>query len=214
MKLLKLLAIPVLALALLVTTPTQLDAIPETHSKTVTQVLDSLSRLTGVNENGDTVFVCTAWSIGPKQFVTAAHCTPDAIEVNGHEFPVYLELDGIPAVVLKRSFPTDLATLLGEIRKPALEIREEPLSRFEEVKAAGFGHGFPRPLVTEHRVMILGISLGDDVWPGTVFMHPFVGGMSGGVIFDNDGKVVGVVQRASPYIGFGIDSATLLAFLR
>ena len=44
-------------------------------------------------------------------------------------------------------------------------------------------------------------------------MGGFIGGMSGGPVFDINGDVVGVVQRGTEQIGYGVNTATLLEFL-
>ena len=170
-------------------------------------VRGSVARLTLETSGG--TYTCTAWSLAPRKFVTAAHCT-DALEMypDGR-----LMLDGRPAFILKEDDVTDLAILIADLVKPGLDIRTVVLDIGESVTAMGFGYGFTAPLLTRHTVQILNYTISPEIYPGTIFMGGFIGGMSGGPVFDINGDVVGVVQRGTEQIGYGVNTATLLEFL-
>lgn len=192
------------------------EPLPTPHTATDT-VLSSIVRLT--RTRGDRVYgICTAFAIAPKKFMTAAHCV-GVIEDpwEGVIEGVDIRLNNVVAFVVRVDVARDLALLLADTDLSALGFREEPLSVFEEVNAAGFGNGFTRPLVTTHIVQLLEYSLEDEdekTWPGTVFLHPFIHGMSGGPVFDKQGSIVGVVQRGGGEIAYAVSVQTIKEFMR
>lgn len=173
----------------------------------------SIVRLTLHSESSPEWWICTAFSIDNRKFMTAAHCVIPIDEDGEIMVGAELRANGMPTFVLKMDPALDLAVVVTDIVKPALQFRDEPLQRFEDVHAVGFGEGFLKPLFTDQRVMITDYTIAKGVAPGTVFMKPFIGGMSGGPVYDKDGLVVGVVQRASDSIGYGVSVETIKKFL-
>jgi S1-C subfamily serine protease len=149
--------------------------------------------------------------------MTAAHCIADNVQdMWGNNFQTHFTVDGLTATVIKVDHERDLAVVLVDEVKPSLEFRDEPLALYEDVNGIGFGYGLNDYLVTPNKAEILNYRIsieGKKSWPGTVFMGPFIGGMSGGPIIDKNGKVVGVVQAADSITAYGVNVATIQEFL-
>lgn len=168
------------------------------------KVRDSIARLTIVID-GEVDSVCTAWSVKANTYITAAHCTPI-----GATFVLDKEEE---ATILAIDPKHDLALIQSDYLMPALEIRKEPLRWLEEVEGIGYGGNFRLPIVTFNRVVSMGDKLSPSGPKGTIFMSPFVGGMSGGPVIDSNGKVVGICQQTNSTLGFGVDANTIIKFL-
>lgn len=185
-----------------------LPTVPTTPTLTATEiVLQSIVRVT-IDAGLAGTYTCTGFSIAPRKFYTAEHCTAPL-----QDNPGTLKVNGIPAFVISESEELDLAVIVADLDMPALTIRPEALQMYEAVQAAGFGYGFTRALVTSHSVMLLEYVLDADIYKGTIFLNGFIGGMSGGPVFDKNGQVVGMVQRGTENIGYGVSTATMIEFL-
>lgn len=164
----------------------------------------SILRLSIVNTNGEEEAVCTVWSIGPRKFLTAAHCI-----LNND---VYV-IDGREAIPIKIDKKKDMAILLADVVREALPIRDGTLTKGEIVHGVGYAEGLNEPVITDQKTSVLRIEIGDGPF-GNVFVGPFIQGMSGGPIVDEFGNVVGMVQATTPQLGFGVDSPTIEQFIK
>lgn len=178
---------------------------PVIHPTTVTIVeraLNSVGHIKGMSEGHE--YGCSAIAIAERKWLTAAHCMGEKMMLDGH-----------PAFMIAQDVSLDLAVIVSDYVKPALHIRVAPLTRQEEVIGLGFGYSWKYPTITRHRVMILDYTpWPGDVAPGTWFSGGFIGGQSGGAVIDVSGLVVGVIQRGDAQVGYGVNSAKILAFLR
>lgn len=194
--------------------PSSLILVPQTPTQTIptrslTDVVeDSIVRLTVVTPH-EGIYVCTGFSIDVRVFMTDQHCVQPL-----HEYPgSFLQANGRPAFVLKEDVEKDLALIIVDLVKPALVFNSIVLERGDYVQAIGYGDGFTKPTITNHTVMILNYTIDDGIYKGTIYLYPFIGGMSGGPVFNEFGEVVGIVQRSSQYIGYGVDVNSILEFL-
>jgi hypothetical protein len=180
------------------------------------EVAKSIVKLTGTDKSGErTYFSCTAFAIAPRKFMTAAHCTPGKVtDFMQNEYPVTLRIGFLEAFVIEMDERVDLAVIMADLVRPALPFRSEPLVLGENVIGVGHGYGFRDPQFTKHTVQSLNYTPDpEELVPGTWFLNPFIGGMSGGPIVDMQGQVVGVVQASSPILAYGVSVKTILEFL-
>lgn len=195
---------PAVPIALQVPTPVPVDPTPK--------VTQSIARLAGMGLFGGeqpVTWGCTAFSIAPRKYLTAAHCTAPLHQVVAGN----IKLDNRPAFIIAEDEVNDIAIVVADYVQPALTIRVEPLQRYDKVQAMGFGYAFLYPVRTDHIVMILNYSPAEGIAPGTMYLHPFAGGMSGGPVYDRNGDVVGMVQRSNEVLAYGIASDVLIDFL-
>lgn len=171
------------------------------------RVLQSVIHLTGTltDEGMIHVFGCSAFSIAPRKLMTAAHCIPSGL--------MTLFANKHPAYPIKIDVDRDLAILLWDVETPNLTFRQQPLSRYEPAIAFGYGYSMDYPTITHHTVMFTHYSPMESIWAGTWYMGGFIHGMSGGPITDLNGDVVGVVQRSSEQLGYGVSVETINEFL-
>ena len=146
---------------------------------------------------------CTAFAIDARKWMTAAHCIGREMMIDDH-----------PAFLVIQDKALDLAVVVSDYVRPALTIREEPLHPQEEVVGLGYGYSWKYPVITHHYAVLMNFSPLPDIAPGTWFNGGFIGGQSGGVLIDRAGLVVGVIQRSDYQYGYGVNSATMLEFLR
>lgn len=172
----------------------------------VSQTIRSVGHLTGTeDEQGMTVgYGCSAFSLAKRVFLTAAHCIGDN-----------MKLDGRTVAVVAVDKPNDLALIVSDESMPSLKVRHEPLGLDEEVLAVGYGYNMTFATVTRHRVLAVKTTPdAKEIAPGSWFANGFIGGMSGGPVVDTTGQVVGIVQRGSSQVGYGVDSDTISKFLQ
>lgn len=176
------------------------------------KIANSISRLAGNGMFGGeqpTEWYCTAFSIAPRKYLTAAHCTVPLHQVVAGS----IKLDGRPAFVVAEDEVNDLAIVVTDYVQPELTLRVAPVHKYDRVQAMGFGYAFKYPIRTDHIVLLLSYSPAEGIAPGTIYLHPFAGGMSGGPVYDGNGDVVGMVQRSGDTIAYGVASDVILEFL-
>lgn len=183
--------------------------------KVVDHTSASVIRVTGIktltdpreiyfNGGKDTYpYACTGFMVRPKEFLTAAHCISKTMFGDGVKVTTILKVDDY----------FDLALVELDTNKPALELRLEPVERFEEATGVGYGFGFGKLLVTRHLVTLVDYTPEPDLAPGIWFSNTFIGGMSGGPVVDNKGRVIAVIQRGGESAGYGVNTLTMRVFL-
>jgi S1-C subfamily serine protease len=171
----------------------------------------SILRLSGI-ETVDTIFGreegpygCTAFAVAPRKFMTANHC------VNGTQ----MKVDGRPFLLLKADKKTDLAVLIVDIDVPALRLSKTLAHRGDEVTGVGYAFAFDKLSFSINRVLFTNYDGGGVVtYPGMWVYGSYVGGMSGGPVLDQSGKVLGMVQQSNSGIGYGVEAGTIRDFLQ
>lgn len=180
--------------------------------KLVTKTEASVLRITG-EADFQTMFgiqhgtyVCSAFLVDDNLAVTAAHCIGEDMRT-----------DGVPIVrVIKKSDEVlDLAYIEVISGKHPLQLSEEAVKRGDELVGVGYGFGFDRPMYSAGKVLYVDYSPVKDgsMAPGIWIDSAYHGGMSGGPVVSQDGRVVGIVQQASDGIGYGVGSLLIKAFL-
>lgn len=156
--------------------------------------------------------VCTGFSINEtySYFFTAYHCLNNGTTTD-------LTIDGIPARLLYANQELDIAVITANLHKPAIHARAKALRKGEQIATLGHGYGLADTLFRAGYVAnpSLDLSASREFGPEFVghwlmFDTSYIAGMSGGPVFDLDGKVVGVVQRADGQSGFGVNMSTIL----
>lgn len=153
--------------------------------------------------------VCTAFSINQKAgyFQSDYHCVAEPDYLDG------MRIDGQPLTVVYANPALDLAVFQADLHKPALKRSKKKLEPGMNIATYGFGYGGTLPLFRAGVIAQLNYDLGPSYGPAhwLTFDQPFIGGMSGGPVFDLDGKVVGIVQLGDAESGYALPIETLFA---
>lgn len=171
-------------------------------------VANSLVRVTGTGPSGrvEDTWKCSGFTIATHRFLTAAHCL--------HKLEsALIKVDGVVAYLLAEDTYADLALLEADLDRIPLTLSDTPSKRGDQVMGAGFARGLFFPIFTTHAVEATWRSISNDAAPGTFYINPFLGGMSGGPVVDGRGYVVGMIQRSSPVLGYGVPGPTIIEFL-
>lgn len=172
-------------------------------SRTSAYVERSLVRISAAGR------VCTGFSISERRghVMTAHHCiiddggNPLPFEVNGYpSYPIYINPD------------YDLVVVWNVTPTPGLTYRRKALLRGSPVASLGFANSLPAPTLMAGEVSILEAPSEEGVWFGVNF--PFIPGMSGGPVFDSEGRVVSFAQRTDNVQGIGRPLSRLLALTK
>ena len=146
---------------------------------------------------------CSGFVVQSHIVLTANHCTDGDLVV-----------DGVPASLIKRDGENDLAILYVSTGKPSLSFRLTPVVRFEILTSIGYGYGLHTLTPLQNRVIMVNGDLESDGIPKGIIVAPgYIGGMSGGPVVDASGLVVGIIQRGSAQIGYGVPVSVILSFL-
>lgn len=171
----------------------------------VPKVEPSVVRLVGFHGEDESVSTCAAFSIhqATGYLLTAAHCLAPELSIHAPNGGKYV------ASVVWGSEALDLLVLQSGWHGKALRPRAPDMVRGLEAGALGHAYGLSTRYFAAGFVAYLG-ALPEweengmnwrDGW--LLISAPFIVGMSGGPIFDREGRVMGMVQRTSDRTGFG-----------
>ena len=170
--------------------------------QTVAQVKRSVVRIAYEKLSHAGEAACTAFVINSEKryAMTATHCLHDTMFV-----------DDKPAVAVFSVPALDVSIIEIRVFKPALVARTGKLKVGEEVAALGYGYGMLHPLAVFGRVSTLDMVIDEPDAKGAFLTmdRPVIMGMSGGPIFDSDGRVVAVAQRSDNRTGSGQPMSTV-----
>jgi len=140
---------------------------------------------------------CTGFIIDDERdfILTAAHC-------DGKE----LYADLAPTRVRAKDVKNDLMVLHVEgVDGPAMKLADKNPEIGEQVASYGFGAGWERPMFRLTHISDNNMTIPDiEGGPWIVLDAPFIGGQSGGAIFNSKGEVVSIVQRGTQGLGLGV----------
>ena len=181
-------------------------------SKVVTKIERSTVAIQIMDE-GTLETICTGFSIRDNVpfYMTAAHC----IVEDGNY------IDGKRAGIIYFDNQMDVVILVGSVGRPAVRPRKAELRVGAEVGAYGYGLGHERPFFragnvsdVNHPIPELSyyVQFGWPDWSREPFLivdQISIGGMSGGPIFDTDGRVVSLTQLG--FDAIGISASRMIA---
>lgn len=147
--------------------------------------------------------------------LTAYHCLKDIKldekgEVLETRINPYFQVDGLPSYVVKEWPDYDYVIIaLPILGKPSLDYRTKPVRKGLPVAALGFAYGLPTSTLLAGVVAAPEADWGPHERLLTMDRHS-IGGMSGGPMFDEEGRVVGVTQQTDDLTYVSRPLATLL----
>jgi S1-C subfamily serine protease len=164
------------------------------------RVEQSLVRITHRPASSKGQHVCAGFVIHElKGYVlTAEHChrytTQDENGEKVERINPYIQVDGTPSYVVRAWPDADLMVVaLTPATKPSLDYRRKPIRKGLPVAALGHAYALMTSTLLVGVVAVPEANWDKDGLWLTVDRHS-IGGMSGGPLFDEEGRVLGIMQ--------------------
>lgn len=147
---------------------------------------------------GEETAICTAFSINEAKhyFMTATHCAG-----------IEMKLDGVEAdtdrIILEDVEADIMIVAAKDLDRPALVLAKRDVRVGQPIAALGYAWGMALPAFRTGVASILGLIGPWDEQRYTVADFAFIGGMSGGPVVDQNGRVVSIVQLGTDGAGMG-----------
>ena len=144
--------------------------------------------------------ICTGFSINKTQgnILTAHHCLEDDTSA-----VVPFTINGKPSYVVQGYPEWDLAVIWSVDRIPGLTPRLKPIRQGLPIAAMGFAYTLPTLTLTQGVIAAPRASFAFHT-PWLLASFHYISGMSGGPVFDREGRIVSVVQKADDQTGIGL----------
>jgi S1-C subfamily serine protease len=160
---------------------------------------------------------CTAFSINDLRdyFLTAAHCFGKKMTIGGHEARlVYLD-DSSDLMVLMVPESGEVPAIKMAKLRDCQDGTRDYVCQGEEIGAMGYGLALAGPQFRPGWVAVTSMTISDWFGPSEYMLlnaFSYVPGMSGGPVFNHDGRLVGIVQWGDNrnYFGGGRTLAEIL----
>lgn len=139
--------------------------------------------------------ICTGFTIDAvREYVlTAQHCNGDKLTVDGKKAFVVWEHEAEDLMVLR----------VEKLERAALHASKKTLSTGLPLAALGYGYGLSEPLLRVGHIASSAQALPGLTGDWLIASISYIGGMSGGPVFDDQGAIIGIVQMSDPYVGIG-----------
>lgn len=199
-----------LALSLFVAAP----AMSSSWEGTAAKVKRSVQRMSITVEDvfGNTgEGTCTAFSINDLRdyFLTAAHCYSDlGMTVGGHEARLEYKDDASDLMIVMVPQSGEVPAIQMAKLRDCKDGTRDYVCQAEAIGSMGYGLGFDGPQFRLGYVAVPDIIIKEWFGPDEhqlLNSYTYVPGMSGGPVFNRDGKLVGIVQwgDSSGFFGGG-----------
>ncbi len=156
---------------------------------------------------------CTGIVIDHKAGIvlTADHCIPKGDYLNSLTVDDKIHIPQLATVVFENSiYDTAIIKVQTLEGKTDIEPRSTVVVMGMPIMAGGYGYGLKDYLIKVGVVSHPYLSVDDNQFPqGLIADFPFIPGMSGGPVVDDQGKLVGMVDASSELIGYAIDLRVL-----
>lgn len=166
----------------------------------MTMLRPAINVFTG--DEGMVESACTAFSINaPKNlFMTAAHCLGQDMKLDGHP---------VAGVFISERDDLMILQCYG-INAPSLRPSHKTMRKGTDIAAFGFGYGWTKAMFRHGEVAIPDMLINELHAHFLVTNFTIVGGMSGGPMVDDDGRVVSINQMGNYEVGLGRPLSVIL----
>jgi S1-C subfamily serine protease len=168
----------------------------------VDKIRESVVFLEALDAGDTPTGFCTGFVIDTKKayVLTAAHCDGPKVLVNGTTSYRVFKDARKDLMVLRASVANDL---------PAIALADKDPSIGDQVGSYGFGMAMEKPIFRMAHVSVKDLQIEELSGPFLMVDAGFIGGQSGGPVFNEMGQLVAIVQRGNLGLGLGIGAEVI-----